>query len=203
MVSQSYFFVWCWALNELWITHAVAFVRISITRCHPCRSKPRLVLFLFLLLPTVYFEWTRFLFEYPLSTKGFSEFHLGIWYKYLKKKGIPFTTKSAHVQHAPVQASQTRPGDYRPGIKPKQYDPLPPINRPYFFSPPYFLSPLTVSVLLLCQLKTTGFTKCRCLIGIFRIIRRICARNMTVHEQHPSGCGTSNFNHILDTSTLP
>ena len=52
-------FGWCWALNELWIAHAVAFVRISITRCHPCRSKPRLVLFLLPLLHTVYFEWTR------------------------------------------------------------------------------------------------------------------------------------------------
>ncbi len=53
-----------------------------------------------------------------------------------------------------------------------------------------------------CQLKTTGFTKCRCLIGIFIIVRRICARNMTCTSNILQG-GTSNFNHILDTSDLP
>ncbi len=110
----SFTFGWCWALNELWIAHAVAFVCISITRCHPCRSKPRLVLFLFLLLLPVYFECS-----FSCGT-GFSEFNLGIWYKYLKKKGVPFTTKSAHVVHVvPVQAS-SRPGDYRPGFKRKE-----------------------------------------------------------------------------------
>ncbi len=109
-------FGWCSALNELWIAHAVAFVRISITRCHPCRGKPRLVLFLLLLQPIVYFEWTRFIWIFFVE-KGFSELNLGIWYKYLKKNGISFTTKLVHVQHAPVES---RPGDYRPGIKRKE-----------------------------------------------------------------------------------
>ncbi len=61
----SLIFGWCWALNELWTAHAVTFIRITITRCHPCRSKPRLVLFLFLLRTLNKLD----LFEYPLSTK--------------------------------------------------------------------------------------------------------------------------------------